>query len=215
MQKHRQNSPNESQSRDNCENYEPEPQKRVDLLIDDIEGHYAQRIVLLNRSRRTVLVKSALCHFGKNNVQSPHSFAPIGLDGSLPDAEECTAEEPISHVDLDQNVDEVQNFAKAEVVSPGTIRVKTIYERRTYLLNFIVPFGPRWYRFSAVQVDLLFAQRQRCHVQTGYKHLQSTTLKDWMRVEKRFFFITRKFSSVTLLETTKEVRAVVNHKFFP
>ena len=41
---------------------EPEPQKDVDLLVDDVEGQQTESIVFLDLSRRSEFVKSAFGH---------------------------------------------------------------------------------------------------------------------------------------------------------
>ena len=46
---------------------EPEPQEDVDLLVDDVQGKHAQAVLLLNSSRRTILVESALGHLKRKS----------------------------------------------------------------------------------------------------------------------------------------------------
>lgn len=60
MQKHGQQPPDETESSRHGENDEPEPEKGVYLLVDYVQGHYAEGVVFLDVTRRTVLVEGAL-----------------------------------------------------------------------------------------------------------------------------------------------------------
>lgn len=51
-----------TESRSDEEEQEPKPKYDVDLLVNNVEGHNAERIMLLERSTRTILVKGAFCH---------------------------------------------------------------------------------------------------------------------------------------------------------
>jgi hypothetical protein len=44
------------------ESDEPEPEEDVDLLVDDVHGEDAETVLVLNRSRGTVVVERALGH---------------------------------------------------------------------------------------------------------------------------------------------------------
>jgi len=62
VKEHGQHSPKQSQTGYDRQHDEPEPEDRIDLLVNDVERHHAQRVVLLYGARRTVLVKDALGH---------------------------------------------------------------------------------------------------------------------------------------------------------
>lgn len=62
MQDHRQHSPKQSQTGYHRQHDKPEPEDRVDLLVDDVERHHAKRVVLLYGAGRAVLVEDALGH---------------------------------------------------------------------------------------------------------------------------------------------------------
>ena len=52
---------------DDGQDDEPEPEKDVDFLVDDVEGEDAEAVELLHRSGRTKLVECALGHLGEVN----------------------------------------------------------------------------------------------------------------------------------------------------
>jgi len=62
VQDHGEDAPHEAQRRHHGQEDEPVPQEQVDLLVDDIEGHDAECVVLLDGSGRTELLESAFRH---------------------------------------------------------------------------------------------------------------------------------------------------------
>lgn len=56
--------------RDDEEEEEPEPEDDVDLLVDDVESHDAESIVLLDRTAGTVLMEDALRHLKQKTLES-------------------------------------------------------------------------------------------------------------------------------------------------
>jgi phage baseplate assembly protein gpV len=60
VQSHSKYPPNKPEAGENREYDEPEPEERVDLLVDDVERHDAEGIVFLYSSRWAVFMKGAL-----------------------------------------------------------------------------------------------------------------------------------------------------------
>jgi hypothetical protein len=71
----RHQSPDQDDARHGEDYHQPEPQKHVDLLVDDVESHHAQRVVDLDGPRGTVLVEGALGHFGENLLEDVRPVA--------------------------------------------------------------------------------------------------------------------------------------------
>ena len=61
-------------SRDNSNEYEPEPEEDIDLLVDDVKGEDAEAVVLGDGARGPVLVEGALGHLGEHHV---HRVGPV------------------------------------------------------------------------------------------------------------------------------------------
>lgn len=82
MQQHSQYPPKQSETGYHSNNDEPEPKEHVDLLINDIQCHYAEGVVGLYRSRGTVFMKNTLGHlervkFPSYNVEKKFEFREI------------------------------------------------------------------------------------------------------------------------------------------
>jgi len=65
---------------EHAEEQEPEPEKDVDLLVDDVQGQYADGVVPLDLTAHTVLVESTLGHPRKDVDHRVHSVLLIGLE---------------------------------------------------------------------------------------------------------------------------------------
>ena len=57
----------------------PEPEKDVDLLIDNVDGQDAERVVLFNLAGRTKFVEGALCHARKDVDHGVQSVLLVAL----------------------------------------------------------------------------------------------------------------------------------------
>jgi len=56
----------DNQGGEDAEDQEPEPQKNVDLLVDNVEWQDAERVMFLHLARSTELVEGALGHARKD-----------------------------------------------------------------------------------------------------------------------------------------------------
>jgi len=125
LARHGQHPDHEVDGGPNGESDEPEPEEDVDLLVDDVHGQYAEAVLALDGAGGTVLVEGALGHLGEDAV---HGIVPR-LDGRLGHAQhvravlgELAAEEQVHQVDLEEDVDEIENLAKDELVNVGVVR---------------------------------------------------------------------------------------------
>lgn len=112
-----------STTRQNGQDNQPEPQENVDLFVENVNGQNAHGIVFLNAARRSVLVKSAFCHTWKDRnhwirsillivVRELNHFGSIRREGST--------QESIDHYDVQDDIQKVQQFTK-EVTKRITI----------------------------------------------------------------------------------------------
>ena len=105
---------------DEGEDDEPEPERDVDLLVDDVQSEDTQSVQLLDGSRGSVLVESALGHPGEN---LHHGVGPVlvlhahEVDHICPVGHEDSSQEKVDEIHLTDDIDEVEKVA--EDVSEG------------------------------------------------------------------------------------------------
>lgn len=99
----------------NGQNNEPEPQKDVDLLIEDVQGEHTERIVLLYAAWRSVFVENT---FGDAWKEFDHRIASILLIhvGEAPHiravCHECSAQEFIDEDNVCDDIGQVQELTE-------------------------------------------------------------------------------------------------------
>lgn len=97
------------------QDHEPEPDEDVRLLVDDVERQQAQRVVLLDRAGRTVLVEDALGDAGEHVHHGVHPLLLVLVrerHDAQAVAEELAVEEVVHHVELADDVDQAQRLAE-------------------------------------------------------------------------------------------------------
>lgn len=117
----------------------PKPQKGVDFVVDHIEGHHAHGVMPLDRARRTILVKCALCHLGKDHIQRIDAGFQALAPNVGPQAHKLSPQEPVSDVDLQQHIEEVEALAQNEVHRPGAANVKPVQKRLSHHPDLVLP----------------------------------------------------------------------------
>ena len=101
---------------------QPEPDEHVQLLVDDVDGKHAERVVGLDGAGGPVLVEPALGHLGEHPVHGVLAGVQVHLAlGEHVAAElgELVAEKEVGQVDLADHVDEVENLAEDELQEVG------------------------------------------------------------------------------------------------
>lgn len=95
-------------------NHVPEPDENIRLLVDHVQRQNAKSIVLLYRSRRTILVEVALGHSRENEHHRIDAFLLRFVD-EIHDfhsvRQEFAVEEPIHQPHLHEDVDQTQCLA--------------------------------------------------------------------------------------------------------
>lgn len=114
MQTNGESPPEQGQATDDQQDGEPEPQKRVNLLVDDIQRHHAEGVVVLDRAGRSVLVEEALGHLRKDHVQDVHLALKVVAEEVQPEQQKLAAEEAVRQVDLQQQIEQTEDFAADE-----------------------------------------------------------------------------------------------------
>ena len=101
------------------EGEEPEPQKDVNLFVDDVDGQDAKAVLGFHRSRCTIIAPGAFRHLGEDFA---HGIGPV-LDGQLADLQHIGAifqklstQKEIHEPNLENDVDQIQNFAQDKLV---------------------------------------------------------------------------------------------------
>lgn len=115
MQNNCGDTPEEIQEGDNQQDQEPEPQERVNLFIDYVEGHHTEGIVFLDGARCSVLVEEAFGHFGKNDVQDVHLSSKIVSNEVQSEGIKLSAQEQVGKVDLQEQIQDTQNFTSDQL----------------------------------------------------------------------------------------------------
>jgi len=100
--------------------HEPEPEEHIDLLDDDVDGEDAETVMVLDGSRRSILVERALGHLGEhlghgiNTVLHLH----VGNAENIPSIRgELSTKEGVHEVHLANNVDEVEDLTEDKLVN--------------------------------------------------------------------------------------------------
>lgn len=117
----------ETDCRDESQSDEPEPEKDVNLFVDDVERENAQAVDVLNRARGSVLVKGAL---GQLREDPGHRVHPVVLIFPREPQDfqtvilEFVIQEEVGEEDLDDDVAKGQDLTEEEFqrvagVSPG------------------------------------------------------------------------------------------------
>lgn len=120
-----------SRAGSNGQQNQPEPQENVDLLVQNVQRQHAQRIVLLDAARRSVLVEYALGDARKNlhhrigsillvHVREAQHIGAVRHEG--------TAQETIDQHDVDEYIDEVQSLAEEVPKSVAVVRAQTVVD---------------------------------------------------------------------------------------
>jgi len=118
--------------------HEPEPQDRVDLLVDDVERHHAHGVVRLHGAGRTELVEVALGHLGEHLVEQPVAVVVVERVQTVP--VELAAQEFVHELHLEHDVDQVEHLAPDEHRCPVAVQPEP--GDRVQVVHDLSQFGP-------------------------------------------------------------------------
>jgi len=134
----------EPDARDGRKKHEPEVEKHVDLLIDDIKRENAKGIVLLKRSRWTKLLERALSHLWKDSVERVVSDIDwlLHLGQHIPaKVSELVSEEHVGEVDLSDDVGKVEKLAGEEFEEISSSLCLLLVEILCNEFHTVPPYG--------------------------------------------------------------------------
>merc|ERR1719154_485838 len=88
---------------------QPDPDNKVDLLIDDVQGQEAESIVILDAAAHAVLVELALGHLGEHLVHRVpgNLILLVVFEDAAAVVEELAVKEYVRQVDLEEDDEEV------------------------------------------------------------------------------------------------------------
>jgi len=134
----------EPDARDGCKKHEPEIEKHVDLLIDDIKRENAKGIMLLKRSRWTKLLERALRNLWKDSVERVVSDIDwlLHLRQHIPaKLSELVSEEHVGEVDLSHDVGKVEKLAGEEFEKISSSLCLLLVEILCNEFHTVPPYG--------------------------------------------------------------------------
>ena len=115
---------------DDDQDDQPEPEEHVQLLVDDVDGKHAKRVVGLNSPTGSVLLVETLCH---PREDPGHRINPVlrvvfnVIDHLQSVGAELPAEEQVNEVDVGHDVDEGEEVAEDHLGSPEVVGVDTLH----------------------------------------------------------------------------------------
>ena len=108
---------------------QPEPDEHVQLLVDNVDGKHAERVVGLDGSTGSVLLVQTFCH---PREDSGHGVNPVLrvvfniIDHLQAVRAELPAEEQVNEVDVGQDVDEGEQLAEDHLCGPEIVSVDAL-----------------------------------------------------------------------------------------
>lgn len=172
MQTNGEYPPDERQRGDNQQQEEPEPEERVDLLVDYVQGHHAEGVVVLNGPGGAVLVEQALGHFREDHVQGVHLALEVVAQEIEAEGEELSAEEAMRRVDLEEEIEQAEQLARYQFGGKVPVHFNVLVDSQElplYHAHFPVDADFRVQRVALVYDDVL----PLSHILTDGNHLQA------------------------------------------
>lgn len=172
----REDAPDEAADGDERQQREPEPQHHVDLLVDNVQRHDAERVMHLDRPGLAVFVEAALSHLRKHHVEHVHLAGEVIVQEFRAQHVELAAQERVGEVDLEAEVEVVEELAEDHVLGERLVDLDVLVEFALDDENARVDGVAGRDDEIAAQPQLLLLQvvpRQRDHLQPLHQALDS------------------------------------------